>query len=461
MIWKKLLLELVAFSGLGGGIGGWFSHSGGGIQVEEDKDSLLFKTKSSLQVKQAVSKDINKKAGLVQDLNYTALGSHRWKSEGVNEDILFVGGWRRAGKHKVIESKKHSQAERELWGGKKVTHSNSWFGPRRNSAILDDLEKAKEKSSQSEKSYWEKIQEAGKFIEDKDVEGIQKVWTKRNKELEEDIFGLYNGRDWWVKNFGTTGSQKLVDLTINIVGLKKMLGKTEEQLKTESWNYGQLFNNPNLKLVRLLGNVEDVGFNYLKKYLWGEESKLRGLAEKNIFKIIVDLITGEGEVGYKCDSSESRNEKAFPECAASQSLGEGVKLKNVIKSALVHNGKLTASIKGERDGWPNMAKLESNEEKTIVNESQIEKSPIIIEGCEKEVSWLYVWSAPGNQLRRKICQEIMDPWFNHQVNDKRLCLFEVKDYSYLIRFQTYLKIIQIPAWMNKNTFWTKCSNYGI
>ena len=159
----------------------------------------------------------------------------------------------------------------------------------------------------------------------------------------------------------------------------------------------------------MLGNVEDVGFNYLKKYLWGTDAKISRLEEKNIFKIIVDLITGEGEVGYKCDSKENRNEKAFPECKSSQSLSDGVKLKNVIKSALVHSGKLTASIKGERDGWPNMAKLESSEEKQIVNEELIEQSPIVIEGCEKEVSYWQLWNVAGNQLRRKICQEIMDP----------------------------------------------------
>ncbi|AFN64979.1 hypothetical protein WEN_00880 [Mycoplasma wenyonii str. Massachusetts] len=459
MIWKKLLLELVAFSGFGGGIGGWFSRSGGGIEVEEDKDSLLFKTKSSLQVKQAVSKDINKSSGLVKELKNPALGVYRWQSEGVSEDILFVQGWGGAGRHKVIDSKKHSQAERELWGGKKVTYSNSWFGPRQNSAILESLEETREKFSTSEKSHWERIQDAGKFIEEKDIKGIQDFWTRRDRYFEEDLFGLYNGRGWWAKNFGTTGKEQLVDLTINIEGLKKILGKTEEELKTGRWEYGELFNNAKIRIVRALGNVEEVGFNYLKKYLWGEEPRLKVLEEKNILKIIEDLITGEGKVGYKCETGG--NEKIFPECGESKKFENGVTLKKVIKSSWESSGKLPVPVWSRQGGWRNMETLSSGEERQFVNENQIENSSIVVEGCEKQVSWLYMWRVAGNQIRRKICQEIMDPWFEHTVRDKRLCLIEVKDHSYLLRLQTYLKVINIPTWMNKNTFWTKCSNYGI
>ncbi|WP_274506136.1 hypothetical protein [Mycoplasma wenyonii] len=42
MIWKKLLLELVAVSGLGGGIGGWFNVFGGGHSNQFKRWSYSF-----------------------------------------------------------------------------------------------------------------------------------------------------------------------------------------------------------------------------------------------------------------------------------------------------------------------------------------------------------------------------------------------------------------------------------
>ncbi|AFN64930.1 hypothetical protein WEN_00625 [Mycoplasma wenyonii str. Massachusetts] len=440
---------------------------GGDIQVERDKDSFLFNSNNSLNVKKAVSKDIKRNSGLVKDLNRTSLGVYRWQSEGVSEDILFVEGWDNAGQHKTIESKKHSQAERELWGGRDITYGNSWFGPRSTSIELDNLERAGEATKNSQKNYWTEIQKSGKYVTKEDLEGLQEYWKKRNKALEEDIFGLYHGWEWWADKFGKKKDGKLVDLEFDLSKLKDMLGKTEAELRDSPWNYGQVFQNPKLAKVRFFGDVEATAFNYLKKYIWPTSPKVQSLSEKNILPAIVELLFGGDNTGWNCQeptaTDNSLQSKFFGECVWNTRNNGDWKVKKVLKSAYKNNNGFWVPQKGRGGGWNGQQKLEDREKDQVLKMDSVQETGLLDEKCEKDTSWWGVpsWSDPTNGIRREVCDQIIRPWFGDTVNDKRLCLIEVKDYSYHLRLQTYLEVLQVPAWLSKNTFWTKCSNYRI
>ncbi|AFN65265.1 hypothetical protein WEN_02390 [Mycoplasma wenyonii str. Massachusetts] len=461
MLWKKLLMEIGALSGLGGGVGGWINSSGGAIQVDEDKDSLLFNVSDSLKVKQTASKDIKRNSFLVKELNRTPLGIYRWRSEGVSEDILFVEGWDRAGQHKIVTSDKHSQAERELWGGKLVTIGNSWFGPRNNSLELENLEKAKELATQNkDKNYWTAIQESGKFVEQKDLDGLQKYWEGRNKELEEDIFGLYHGWNWWANKFGKKGDR--IDLEFDLSQIRTMLDKTEEQLRDQPWSYGQIFKNPKLALVRIAGDVEGTAFNYLKKHIWPNSASVKGLKEKNIIPAILALILG-GETGFDCKSGDGTLKgKYFKECEWNTRQPDW-QVQKVLKSTYQNSSGFWVPKQGGGPRWDSNEKLQTRDKDQVLKMEEVLKSGLLYEKCEDEhglLSWAR-WSDTANPIRREVCDQIIRPWFGDLVSDKRLCLIEVKDYSYHLRLQTYLQVLQIPSWLDKNTFWTKCSNYRI
>ncbi|AFN64980.1 hypothetical protein WEN_00885 [Mycoplasma wenyonii str. Massachusetts] len=377
----------------------------------------------------------------------------------MSEDILFVKGWDHAGKHRTIESKKHSQAERELWGGKKVTYSNSWFGPRKTSLELDNLEKVKEATKTSQKNYWTEIQRSGEFITQQDLIELQKFWEKRDKGLEEDIFGLYHGWDWWAERFGQKNGK--VDLEFDLSKLKEMLGKSENELRDNPWNYGKLFKNPKLALARLAGDVEVIAFNYLKKYVWPNADSVKNLKEKNILPAIFALLTGGEETGFTCGSQTSHQSKYFGECQSDKRSQEGWRVKKVLKSTYQNSGGFWVPKHGGGPGWNTQENLKTRDKSQILNMENVSSTGLLDEKCEDAVAWYMSWSDTTNPVRREVCDRIIRPWFGDRVNDKRLCLIEVDNFSYHLRFQTYLQVIQIPTWMNKNTFWTKCSNYRI
>ncbi|AFN65378.1 hypothetical protein WEN_02975 [Mycoplasma wenyonii str. Massachusetts] len=462
MIWKKLLLEVGAVGGLGGGISGWINSPGGGIQVEKDKDSLFFNKNDSLKVKQTASKELKRNSGLVRELNHTALGVYRWQSEGVSEDILFVKGWDKAGPHKVIESKKHSQTERELWGGRELTYGNSWFGPRNTTLNLEEIEKVKETAKTSKKNYWTEIQESGKFITQEDLDELQRYWANRSKELEEDIFGLYHGRNWWVKKFEEKNGK--VDLEFDFSKIKTILSKSEDELRDNPWSYGQLFRNPKLAIARLAGDVEGTAFNYLKKYLWTEAPTVKRLKEKNILPAIIALIAGSDETGFDCSSTEQEKYKSkfFKECLP-EHIGKirNGKVKKVLKATWKGNQDFWVPERGGKTSWHGYQGLKGQEEKDLLKMDEIKQTAFLNEKCELAYQWWSDFLDTAKEIRREVCDQIIRPWFGNIVHDKRLCLIEIEDFSYHLRLQTYLEVFPVPAWLNKNTFWTKCSNYGI
>ena len=459
MIWKKLLLELVAVSGLGGGIGGWFNVSGGGIQINLKDDPILFGAKSELKKEKQRTQKVSQK---VNNLSKTTLGSWRWKSEGVGQEFLFVEGWDNAGPHKIIESSAHSQSVRELYGGVKVSGSMSWFGPRKVTQELEDIEKVK--TSYKNVSYWPKIKESGKYLDQKDLIGLQKFWSQRSRELEEDIFGLYHDWNWWAKQFGTTKDGKKVELEFDLSRIKEMLNKSEEELRDNPWSYGQLFNNSKLNMVRLLGNVEETAFNYLKQLAWPEQGKVKQLKEKKIAHVILGLILGE-EYGFDCKAGNPIHRGTyFMECNSDHigKIKNGGKVKKVLKTTWTDGTYYYAPRQWNKFRWHEQTKLSLGKEE-LLKMDDLKNTALLDEKCEKEYSWwdLSYLGDRVQKIRREVCDQIIRPWFGDTVPDKRLCLIEIEDYNYYLRLNTYLQVIDIPTWMNKNTFWTKCSNYSI
>ncbi|AFN65043.1 hypothetical protein WEN_01220 [Mycoplasma wenyonii str. Massachusetts] len=459
MIWKKLFLELTALGGFSGGIGSWFSHSGGGIQEGTSDESIFFGANTGIKKKEPRSKEVKQKT---KSLDKTSLRSWRWKSEGVGEEFLFVEGWDKAGAHKLISSETHSQAIRDLYGGLEISPSMGWFGPRKVTQELEEIEQVKE--THKNLSYWPRIKDSGGYIDQRDLDGLQEFWERRGKELEEDIFGLYHGWDWWADKFGKKKDRELVDLEFDLSKIKDMLGKTEDQLRDQKWSYGKIFQNPKLAVVRLIGDVEGTAFNYLKKVAWPEASSVKQLKEKNIAKVALGLIAGT-EYGFDCSSSETDiKSKFFKECDDGSRL-EGAKVKRVMKAAVTHIGRYVSKAKTEQITqkwrWHEQISANAGEWKKMNTMDSVESSALIEEKCELQAAWYEYLTDSGREIRREVCDLIIRPWFGDVVPDKRLCLMEITDHKYYLRLQTYLKVVDIPAWMNKNTFWTKCSNYGI
>ncbi|WP_043901186.1 hypothetical protein [Mycoplasma ovis] len=145
-MWKKLLLEIGAITGFGGGIGGWMGSSNTGFDINSEDEFHFFRESSSdLTKKTKFSNSFESNVGLVSLLNSTVFKSWRFKSEGVSEDLLFVKGWEWAGPHKVINSESHSQSSRELFGSRRISNSMGWFGPRIASRITQEIYGEKEK----------------------------------------------------------------------------------------------------------------------------------------------------------------------------------------------------------------------------------------------------------------------------------------------------------------------------
>ena len=91
----------------------------------------------------------------------------------------------------------------------------------------------------------------------------------------------------------------------------------------------------------------------------------------------------------------------------------------------------------------------------------VSKTSLLDEKCEDPSTWLTWFSDSGKDIRGEVCDLILRPWFGDLVQDKRLCLIELNDFNYHFRLNTYLQVLEIPAWNKRNTFWTKCSNFGI
>ncbi|WP_043901189.1 hypothetical protein [Mycoplasma ovis] len=90
MLWKKILLELVVASGFGGGIGGWFGLNNQGVLVDSEEETSYLREEEGLKIRQEVKSNVSEGWGKIFELNHTVLGSWKWQSEGVGEDLLFI-----------------------------------------------------------------------------------------------------------------------------------------------------------------------------------------------------------------------------------------------------------------------------------------------------------------------------------------------------------------------------------
>ncbi|WP_043901182.1 hypothetical protein [Mycoplasma ovis] len=452
-MWKKLLLEIGAITGFGGGIGGWIGSSNNGLEVNSEDELYYFGESSpDLTKKPKFSNSLESDVGLVSLLNSTVFKSWRFKSEGVSEDLLFVKGWEWAGPHKVINSDSHSQSSRELFGGRRISSSMGWFGPRIASRIAQEIYGKKGRGSN--KNLWDLLRDSGKYISKEELKGLSNFWGKRSIELEEDVLSLYQPRSWWIKVMGEDKEKKRVALELDLTGIKDMLNHTEDQLKKQKWSYGEWVNSSWIKTIRLLGNLEEVAFNYLKRMIWPEEAKNQKLKEKDIATVIKRLMSGE-KIGFDCSSLQDKElSKYFEECKKKT---EGIEVKAVLKSVWSNSGYYVPK-QGQGAGWKTQTKASYPDWKKLNNMDDIEKTKVIEEECEQS-SWAF-WDT-SIKIRQELCKRLVIPWFGDIVKDKRLCLVEVKDFNYLLQSQTYFKIFDFPTWHNKNAFWTKCSNYGI
>ena len=454
-MWKKLLLEIGAITGFGGGIGGWIGSSNNGLEVNSEDELYYFGESSpDLTKKPKFSNSLESDVGLVSLLNSTVFKSWRFKSEGVSEDLLFVKGWEWAGPHKVINSDSHSQSSRELFGGRRISSSMGWFGPRIASRIAQEIYGKKGRGSN--KNLWDLLRDSGKYISKEELKGLSNFWGKRSIELEEDVLSLYQPRSWWIKVMGEDKEKKRVALELDLTGIKDMLNHTEDQLKKQKWSYGEWVNSSWIKTIRLLGNLEEVAFNYLKRMIWPEEAKNQKLKEKNIGLVIKALLRGE-QAGFDCSgNNEVSLKEFFREC---QEFKGNANLKYVLKSTYYRGGSFripekTIPIRGS---WNDMRQVKDTAK--AIKRDDYKNSPLIDEECE-ESNFLSFFSDPTLKIRRNICSQIVVPWFGDVVGNKRLCLIEVPNFQYYLRLNTYLNVFDLPTWHNKNTFWTKCSNYS-
>ncbi|AHC39938.1 hypothetical protein OVS_01980 [Mycoplasma ovis str. Michigan] len=461
MLLKKLLLELGTLAGLVGGVaGGLASSSQKSIEFNDvDETTFLSENSSTLVQNQKVNTDLKKRNSLISHLNYNVLNYWRWQSEGVGANFLFINGWEKAGKPIEINSETHSQKKRELWGGRLITFSNydgGWFGPRDLTKMWKDLEKSKEITKG--KSYWTMIQESKNYLKQKDWEELTRFWSDRSKELEEDIFGLWKGRDYWAKQFGVKQGGK-VDLEFRLTNLSKFLEASEDDLRTQGWKYGELVSNSLLDGIRYFGDLEGTVFNYLRKIAWPNDENTKKLKERNVAKVIEKLIHGE-EMGFNCnrDDDNEIKKKYFEECekGAKEKLGK-FEVVSVLKATNYSSG-YRVPLKGKKAPWKEHPSLTADEKK-LINFDKIEDSTLIFEKCE-ESGWILFLDA-NKQIRQEACERLLNPWFGDSVPDKRLCLFKSLENDYLLRLINYVKVVTIPTWHHKNTFWTKCSNFGI
>ncbi|AHC39948.1 hypothetical protein OVS_02280 [Mycoplasma ovis str. Michigan] len=456
MLWKKLLLEIVATSGFGGGIGGWFGINNQGVSIDSEEDiSYLKVEEETLRLQKEARNNLSDGWGKISELDRTILGSWRWQSEGVGEDLIFISGWDGDGRHKKISSDNHSQADKDLWGGRKISIGHGWFGPRQVSRSIADMEKVDQEKF---KSYWPIIQQSGQYLSQSDLDGIQKYWKNRSIDLEEDIFGLYHGRKWWADKFGLKKGQDRVDLEFDFSKLKQMLSKTEQELRDKKWTFGQIFQNPKLAQVRLLGDVEATAFNYLKHVAWPEAEEVKKLKEKKIAIAVMALMLGE-EIGFDCETGKKEHkDKYFKECSSNTS---DVKVKRVLKSTWKYSYKYWSPTKDKQGQWHKQEKIEDKDARELVKMDDIKNTAFLDEKCEDPAGFWDYFSDSAKEIRREICDQIIRPWFGDIVTDKRLCLIELEDFNYHFRLNTYLQVLEIPLWNKRNTFWTKCSNYGI
>ena len=442
----------------GGGIGGWFGINNQGVLVEsEEETSYLKREEETLKLQKEARNNLSDGWGKIAELDHTVLGSWRWQSEGVGEDLLFIRGWDGAGPHKRISSDKHSQADKDLWGGRKISIGQEWFGPRRVFKTLEDMEKVdKEKF----KSYWPIIQKSAQYLSQEDLDGIQRYWANRDRELEEDIFGLYHGWNWWAEKFGKKKDKDQVDLEFDFSKLKQMLSKTEKELRDQKWTYGRIFQNPRLAKVRLLGDVEATAFNYLKHIAWPEAETVKKLKEKKIAIAILALMSGE-EIGFDCDKGEQNHKSQFfDECLAK--VDSSVKVKRVLKSTWKYKNEYWVPLKKHGGLWHLQRPLrEKPVTQQLIKMNDINSTSLLDEKCEEAVPMWQFWIYGETEIRREICDQIIRPWFGDWIDDKRLCLIETKEFKNYFRLNTYLQVLEIPLWNKRNTFWTKCSNYGI
>ncbi|AFN65188.1 hypothetical protein WEN_01985 [Mycoplasma wenyonii str. Massachusetts] len=340
-----------------------------------------------------------------------------------------------------------------------------WFGPREVTKALEEIEEVKERNKKINVSYWPAIQESGKYLDQQDLDGLQEFWASRTKEFEEEIFGLYRGRAWWIKQFGQKRNKDLVDLEFDLSKVRTMLNKTEDQLRDDPWTYGEIFQNPKLAIVRLVGNVEETGFNYLKHLAWPEKGKVTSLKEKKIAFVILGLILGE-EYGFDCQSGqEDHKTKFFKECGRDHigKIRNDGKVKRVIKTTYKHSGQFSVPEAHKGGSWRLQPKLDTSSQSTLLKMDDVQTTALLNEKCEEEGGW-FTWNSWRDttiKIRREVCDQIIRPWFGNNVSDKRLCLIEIPEHKYYLRLNTYLEVFQIPTWINKNTFWTKCSNYSI
>ena len=311
------------------------------------------------------------------------------------------------------------------------------------------------------KSYWPIIQKSAQYLNQEDLDGIQRYWKNRSRDLEEDIFGLYHGRKWWADKFGIKKGQDRVDLEFDFSKLKQMLSKTEQELRDKKWTFGQIFQNPKLAQVRLLGDVEATAFNYLKHVAWPEAEEVKKLQEKKIAIAVLALMLGE-EIGFDCEKGEEDHKSQFfGECSAKVTNGE-VQVKRVLKSTLKHKNEYKVPMKNHGGAWHLQKTLKDPQAlKKLIQMDNIKDTSLLDEKCEDAAALWQFWSYGATEIRREICDQILRPWFGDRVDDKRLCLFEAKEFKNYFRLNIYLQVLEIPLWNKRNTFWTKCSNYGI
>ncbi|ADX98087.1 hypothetical protein [Mycoplasma suis] len=451
------------------------SHTSGWSNGDDNSETANKEDKKFLSSREIKKEEINRvpKEDLVSNITKDHFFEWSYLSEGAIEDIYLV-----TAEDSVIKipAGTYGQKKRRMSDGHLIDRHNNWYGPRKlsheieepNKQVLSNMEKVR------------RLFEIFKTSEYKELKSLGDWWNKQSEEQQCEILEIFAECEDIRRALAGGKSGKSVDIK---KGLKISPEKLTELSRRE-------FKPPKLsdilgssKFVHLseLGNVGwmagGVIDEWMVDYISGDFENKEKEGGVNFFSLLEKIFKGEQSF-KECMNNETS--KFYAECSKQvnskvsgyRKLGKKESLVTPKVSGVVKGGTIEGSSEirvsvgteknknSEIKRWRDEEKQENNEQaKKYISsfKSSGREGGIIDVKCKRfEQSWLWFLQM-GKQAG---CEAAWSLIFRGDVDEKRLCLFEIPNGKSYVR-EYHLSFMKFSYWWNNNKFWSRCSSYGL
>ncbi|AGX88972.1 hypothetical protein [Mycoplasma parvum] len=479
---KKLISSLFGVSGI---FGTSLKLHAFGNKEEKQNKKISPKTSINFLSSQTAGKNELKSFNYKwenRSLDGSHFGAWKYQSEGATEDIYLI---KKDNSVLKVSASNYGQKNRVLNDGIWIDRNNPWFGYR---SISKQFKRGEEKI----KNYSEAIKEYKQALQSFSKEELRQLglwWADLREDQQCDIVDVFVDCS---KLRWSLGGNKLTWITD---GLKIRPEKLVDLGRDSSEGFPKLSKIIGSRgLIDLPKKAKDVGNliggaidNWIDEFIKNNGSVSLEKDGINPIWLFNKLIFGNPTNFKECEKV-GEGDKFFPECRKQlysvidrESFNDGEvnvlpKLKEVVKAGTIYNSsdirvsvgsKENQKLDEDTKDWKHEEKEENREKKQKIITAWKDKGiheGIIDVSCKKfeptSSLWSFItldWATIGKQ---KGCEFIWKLIFSGEVDDKRLCLFEIPAAKHYLR-EYQITFFSYSNWYKNNKFWARCSEYGL